>query len=434
MIQSVTELNRKIREVEVTPLELHEDLRERIEKYDQDVRSYVTLNENAEKLAGRMTDLARRGDLSGPLHGIPVSVKDLIETKGLRTTYGSAHYSENVSDANAQVVENLLDEGSYVIGKTNTHEFALGVVTSPTANPHDLSRIPGGSSGGSAAAIAAGLSVFALGSDTGGSIRIPASMCGITGLKPTYGIISTEGVFPESWSLDHVGPMVRFAEDLPIVMNAMGSRIENRSIEKPLKVGLISGFMESACNEVRNTVRSATQKMESAGLIEVSDFTSTIFGESLELHEVIDTSEIAAIHRDQYYTDPSIYLESSIREIESGLSRSAAEYIMATRSRDAMYEKFLKDMRGYDLLISPTLPKTAPTLNELQEIGGYVAFQSEFNYLGVPAMSIPCGFVNDLPVGLQLIGRRYDDSAPISLAIEFQNITDWHLDIPTRFR
>lgn len=435
MKKSILETVKQIRSGEVTAVEIYEGLISRITEFDENIRSYVTLNPLAEKETRILDEMVAHGKFRGPLHGIPVSVKDLIDTAGIRTTYGNSRFNSNIPKRDAAVVSHLKKSGAYVLGKTNTHEFALGIGTFPTVNPYDFSRIPGGSSGGSAAALAAEMSVFALGSDTGGSIRIPAAMCGITGLKPTYGKIPTDGVFPESWTLDHIGPMVRFAEDLPLVMEAMGAPIKRFRNRTRLKAGIIGDYFESSDRRVSNTVSHAIDKLESEGKIEVFHVGSEILQESMKFHEVIDTSEIATVHRTRYESEREVFTESSREQIESGMKRSAVEYIEAIRKRDALYEKLKEEMKGVDLLISPTLPKTAPTRKDLQskysaDHDSHVSFQSEFNYFGMPAISIPCGFVDGLPVGLQVASERDRDPVVINLAIEFQKLTDWHLRSP----
>src|SRR5579884_1452392 len=205
-----------------TPTELVEDALARIEQLDGEIRAFVTvMREEALAQAEEAERELRSGLFRGPLQGIPIGVKDLIAVKGVRTTAGSKVLADNVSQENAAVVEQLRKAGAVIIGKTNTHEFAYGTYTPPTRNPWNLDHIPGGSSGGSAAAVAAEMCLGALGSDTGGSIRIPAACCGVTGLKPTYGRVSCYGVIPLSWSLDHVGPLARSAEDCALIFDAI---------------------------------------------------------------------------------------------------------------------------------------------------------------------------------------------------------------------
>lgn len=436
MLGSISGTAEKIRLGDLSPVEVFEALKSSIEKHDGRIKSYTSLNEKAESDAVLLSKLADEGKFRGPLHGIPLSVKDLIDTAGLRTTYGNESFSSNVPVKNAVVVDNLLSSGSYVIGKTNTHEFALGAETPPTGNPFDIDRVPGGSSGGSAAALAADMALLALGTDTGGSIRIPAAWCGVTGLKPTYGMVSAEGVFPESWSLDHVGPMVRYAEDIPLVMKAMGVPLAPFEIKTPMKAVFISDFFEESNQKVSAGVREAVRVLESSGIIEVSDFNSGVFPESLALHEKIDLSEIATIHGVEYRAHRRGYMKTSMEQIEAGLQIPAHEYIAALRQRDALYSRLCRELGDVDVLISPTLPETAPLRTEfsgmsLADHDDYVKFQAEFNYLGMPALSVPCGFVDSMPVGLQVISRRNEDSKAVAVGIELQRLTSWHLTRPS---
>lgn len=366
---------------------------------------------------------------------MPVSVKDLIDTRGIATSYGNSHYSNNIPEKDAAVITAVKNSGGYVLGKTNTHEFALGMESEPTANPWDTERIPGGSSGGSAAAVAVGSAIFAIGSDTGGSIRIPAAMCGVTGLKPTYGSISAEGVFPESWTLDHIGPITRYASDIPMMMKAMGCDIGRAEMGKTAKAGVVTDYMEEVDTGVRKLLEDAISVLELKGLVSIFDFSSDLLEQANSYHEIIDTSEIAAIHKDRYREYPEIFLPTSVEQIESGMSRSGPEYVEAVRERDLLYSRYENAMGDAAFVILPTMAKTAPLKSEmrtmtLEEHAPYVKYLAFVNYLGNPAISIPCGFSNGLPVGIQIMARRNHDAELVALAAEYQKLTDWHLKYP----
>lgn len=435
MERSICETINELREGNTTPTNILNDLIERIGKHDRTIRSYLALDPRAEENASRAESILKNGNNVNPLTGIPVSVKDLIDTEGLATTYGNDYFKHNVPSSNATVVNNILNYGAYVLGKTNTHEFALGMESSPTSNPYDVTRIPGGSSGGSAAAVAAGMALFALGTDTGGSIRIPASMCGITGLKPTYGKVPADGVFPESWSLDHVGPMTRFAKDIPLLMSAMGYNISLPEQGKPVKAAVVREFFDQSDTIVGKTVEKALDKLVDNGIVEIVGIRAGVLAESMARHEVIDTAEIATVHRDLFRENEGIYLETSKEQIRAGLSRTATDYIDAVRQRDLLYSRFEKEMGDARIVLTPALPKVAPTKEEvrkmtLEEHAPYVLFQAPFNYLGMPALSVPCGFAEGLPVGLQVISRRDMDGEAVSIGAEYQKITAWHLRLP----
>lgn len=433
--KTLTELCSSIRSGETQAVDVAEYLLERIEKYDNKVKSYTTLNPEAIGIAERYDVMLKQGEYAGELHGVPLSVKDLIDTAGIRTTYGNKMYESYVPKSNAKVIDNLLSSGSYVLGKTNTHEFALGMVTPPTSNPYDLERIPGGSSGGSAAAVAAGMAIAALGSDTGGSIRIPSAMCGVTGLKPTYGMVSNEGVFPEAWSLDHVGPILRFASDIPLVMRNLGYDIGYRKSRKEIRAGIITENFGKSSHKVSNSVRGAISLLEGEDILRVSEFSTSALEDASRLHPVIDTSEIATVHSNRYRDHPEIFMKTSVEQILAGTKASAVDYITALRSREEIYRRLLVDMKGLDVLISPTLPHIAPTKKSIEESGSdnatsYDGFQMEFDYLGVPALSVPCGFADGMPVGMQIISRRMEDITAVQVGTEYQNLTDFHLKCP----
>ncbi len=429
MKKSISNLISLIKKGGLDPLELTEKLLQRIKKYDGVLNSYVALNPDAEKHAKSLNK-------SALLCGLPVSVKDLIDTAKIPTTYGSVIFKNYIPKRDAKVVANLKRAGAFVLGKTNTHEFALGIETPPTRNPWDITRIPGGSSGGSAASIAADLAVFALGTDTGGSIRIPASMCGITGLKPTYSNISTQGVFPESWSLDHVGPMCRFASDLPLLLEGMGYRVK-RSSKFPLKLGLESNFLSECKKDVKSALEAFVNKLVSERVAEVQEVSFPLLEQINSAHSIIDTSEIATVHKKIYPKHKKEYLPLSIEQIELGLKRSAVEYVEAIRFRSKAVKRVSYEFRRFDVLVTPTMPSVAPKISEvkkmtLEELYPFVKFLEPFNFLGFPALVVPCGFAN-LPIGVQLVSKPNQEGVLIGLAERYQSVTDWHTRTPAMF-
>ncbi len=438
MKYSIVELQAKISSGEISVSQVVDSLLNRIEKFDKQIESCKAINPKAR-------DDARSADLSygeqskkRKLFGIPVSLKDLIDTEHLVTTYGSPFYSDHIPSWDAKVVTNLKENGGIVLCKTNTHEFALGIESSPTKNPWDLTRIPGGSSGGSAAALAADLAVFALGSDTGGSIRIPASMCGITGLKPTYGALPVDGIYTEAYSLDHVGPMCRFASDLPMLLKSMGYQREVKLTDRKLKVGVEKSFFDQAEPCVRELVTGFVDKCTSEGFIEAKEVALPHVDVVNQKHGIIDTSEIAYVHRNQYDDHKSEYVPTSVEQIEIGRKNTATDYIDATRYMDVAKRDFSSTFEGIDLIVTPSLPKTAPTVAEtkaftLEELDPYVRLLESFNYVGFPALSIPCGFCSGLPVGVQLVSLPWREDLGISLAAKYQEVTDWHTKTPSGF-
>lgn len=408
-------------------------LLERIQKYDKELRSFTALNYG-------ITEEIDKASMKSELAGLPVAIKDLIDTSGLVTTYGSKAYRTNTPDHDAELIRSLKRNGGTILGKTNTHEFALGISTPPTRNPWDTSRIPGGSSGGSAASVAAGLSVFAIGTDTGGSIRIPSSMCGITGLKPTYGKISMGGTFPESFSEDHAGPMSRYASDLNIGLRSLGYSDLRPSMKNKYKVGIIENFFEQSNPGVGTLVNEAIDLLVSERVIvETKRFEIPNLHDIWKNHEIIDKAETHYVHSDLKRVKKIDYSKDAKDEIDAGRHISASKYISALQFKPKGIQDFSLAIQGLDAIISPTLPVTAPTLKEVEKFNlsdheVYTKFLTPFNYLGVPAITVPCGFNGGLPVGMQLISDVGNDCTVISLASAFQKLTDWHKRRPPNFK
>ncbi len=430
-IFSINELHERLKEGNASPVSILEEISKRVEKYDGKIKSYITLNQESFKFAEESERRIKAGEHLRLLEGIPLSVKDLMDTAGLRTTYGNSYYFNNIPEKNASIINNLLNAGAYVFGKTNTHEFGLGSRTEPTANPYDLKRIPGGSSGGSAAAIASGMGILATGSDSGGSIRIPASMCGVTGFMPTLGSLPTEGIFTESWTMDNPGPILKFSSDIPVVMEAMGKKIKIPKKLKHGKVGLISTALNSSAEGVQREVRHALDILEATDVIEIVEVNSPVLKKSRKFHEIIDLTELAVVHRENYMRRREIYLKASIAQIEEGMNLLAIQYADAQHHRDSLYSDFLSEMKGLDALVLPTLSHIAPRSDgsDRDEQQGE-SFLEEFNYLGLPAISVPCGFHRNMPVGLQFASRHQEDGNVIFLGNLFQKETDWHLKEP----
>lgn len=435
---SVAKVASLIADGDLSPTTLVDNLLRRIECFDAEVQSCLAINPRARVQAGLLAREAKLGRIRGPLHGIPVSVKDLIDTAGLRTTYGSPLFSNSVPRRDARVVSRLKEAGALILCKTNTHEFALGIETPPTKNPWETTRIPGGSSGGSAAALAADLALFAIGTDTGGSIRIPASMCGVTGLKPTYGAVSAEGVFPEAWSLDHVGPMCRFASDLPLLLECMGYPKRIKRVSRGFRVGLEKNFFERASKHVVSTVEAFVDKGVSEGFVEPVEVSLPLIDRINSAHGVVDTAEIATVHRQLYPRNRDKYLPASAEQIEMGQRVMAVDYAEAQRFRPKALAEVLRALRGVDLVVSPALPEEAPSIDRVKKMTlrdhyPYTMFLEPFNFVGLPALSLPCGFHGGLPVGVQLVSRPWKEDVLIGLAQRYQEVTDWHIRVPPRF-
>jgi len=377
-------------------------------------------------------------------------VKDLFETAGVRTTAGTLFLKDNVPTHDAVVIEKLRTAGAHLIGKTNTHEIALGVTT---ANPHfgicrnpwDPSRTPGGSSGGSAVAVATGMAIAAIGTDTGGSIRIPASLCGVVGLKPTFGRISLRGVFPLSWNLDHVGPLTRCVTDAAIVLQA----IAGYDAEDPqcamvpvddyvarLEDG-VSGFRIAVADglyvgesepEVLDSVGEAAEIFRGLGAV-VTPVSMEYLGEAALANGQMTQADAAAYHRQRLSEHPEMFGEDVRQRLEAGRALSAADYVAARRSQAVLRRQLERLLAEHHLLMLPTTPVTAPLI----EGGDAVAharrltrFTAPFNLTGLPAISIPGGFTRTgLPVGVQMVAAPWSEARLLQAARAYEREVDW---------
>ena len=392
----------------------------------------------------------------GSLHGIPISIKDLFETEGVKTACGSRLMAQYVPNVDCTVVKRLKQAGAILLGKTNTHEFALGGITPPTKNPWNLEHIPGGSSGGSAAAVAISSAIAATGSDTGGSIRIPASYCGIVGFKPTYGLVSRAGVFPESWSLDHVGPMTKRVEDAAFMLAAMAGydpsdpasshalipqyhNFLHANLERT-RIGIPRNYFFDGCDEqVSKLVLNAIEKLESLGCKRV-EFEFPYLDEIMAAYTTIVLAEASSVHEMNLRKATNEFREDSRLFLEEGLFIPATYYIQAQRIRAMVFPKISQLFRDFDAIITPTQPMVAPESNsqpsikdaaKLGEIDfAMVRYLAPFNLTGLPALTVPCGFSEGLPVGLQIVGRVFDETTVLCIGYAYQQATDWHLRFP----
>ena len=386
-----------------------------------------------------------RGMDRGPLHGIPTAHKDVFYTRGIRTTGGSLLYRDFVPDHNATVVERLAEAGAISVGKANLHELAYGATSKnphygSVLNPHNPGHITGGSSGGSAALVAADFLPFSLGTDTGGSIRIPASYCGVVGLKPTYGRVSRYGVLPLAFSLDHVGPLASCVEDCALVMNAISGpdrkdlsctekRVPNFAQArlptlKGVRVGIPLGFyFHHVHEEVAAAVKRTASDLEALGA-EIFEAQIPDMEEASSVARVIQLSEAASLYAG--YTDAQLFGEDVWALMEQGKLLHAHEYVNAQRLRSLFCAEFNQLWRKVDVLIAPATPMAAPKLEDTTvQFGDYeedVRMASTrlcraINFLGVPALSIPCGSTAaGLPIGMQLIGAPFTEAKLLRMA------------------
>ena len=404
---SLTEASELIQRGDLTPTRLAESLLERIMELEPLLEAWVTVNsDQVMRDAEIATELAEEGEFMSPLHGIPFGVKDIFYTKGMRTTMGSPIYSDFVPDYDAEIVKTLRGAGMVVMGKTETTEFALHD-PAPTRNPWNTDHTPGGSSSGSAAAVSSGMVQLALGSQTGGSVVRPSSYCGVVGFKGTYDLLSRVGVFPLSWSLDHVGFMTRTVEDAILTLKTVKPGLDNSSgfNENP-RIGLLSGyFKEEADGVVWRGFEKAVGKLwgEGAEFIDVSLPES--FKMVPDVHRVIMTVETAASHEDNFREHPEGYGDYIRGFISSGLLVPGTAYLRAQRIRGIIIDDILRLLRGFDCLACPATVDTAPRGLDWT---GSPAFNAPWSLTGLPSITVPSGLSEDnLPIGLQLVGKPY---------------------------
>ena len=451
-------LSRLVQSKEVSPVDIIDAHLARIEATEPMLNSFITLlPEEARAAARRAEREIQSGNYKGPLHGIPVALKDLFNTGGVRTTSGSRIFDNFIPERDCTVAARFHQAGAILLGKLNMHQFAYG----PTGenpdyghmhNPWDLDLITGGSSGGSGSAAAAGQCTITTGSDTGGSIRIPAALCGIVGLKPTYGLVSRYGLTPLSWSLDHPGPMVRTVEDAALSMNAIAgydpNDVASARVEIPdyttaltgdvrgLRIGVVKEYFEAPLDpEVDRSVRDAIGVLESMGAV-VTEVSFPMFNDSQAISGAILMSEAAAYHRDLLASDgEKLYPPVRVR-LEAGLFVSAADYLRAQQARSLFDRQARELLEHVDLLAGPTEPVTAPLLlaervqageREVGTTGALTQYTRPYNLTGFPAISVPCGFSEaGLPMALQLAGRPFDELTVLRAAHAYEQATEWH--------
>ncbi len=440
-----------VRRRAVSPVELTQACLQRIERLNPSHKAFITVTaELALQQARAAEQEIAHGHYRGPLHGIPVALKDLIDTAGILTTAGSAVFQQRVPPEDAEVVRRLKIEGAVLLGKTNLHEFAYGGsgmvgFFGMARNPRSPDHIPGGSSSGSASAVGSGLCFAALGTDTAGSIRLPASLCGVVGLKPSYGLVSARGVIPLSWSHDHIGPMTRTAQDAALVLQAIagydaadvGSReFPNgdytgalASSTHALRLGIARQyFFDDLEAEVAAAMNNALQVLETL-VASLSDASVPI-----DTGLTVRTAEIYAYHQALLAQHSDLYQPETLRRIRSHEGIPASDYIHKRRELDALRRAAPDLFAQHDLLITPTSPVPAPSIAELQAKPDDLRQREllllrntrPFNILGLPAISVPCGFTRaGLPVGLQIAGPPGGEARVLQLAHAYEQATGY---------
>jgi aspartyl-tRNA(Asn)/glutamyl-tRNA(Gln) amidotransferase subunit A len=449
---TISELVQRLRRREISPVEITEDGLRRIEKLNPALNAFITImSESARAEARRAEAEIFRGEWRGPLHGVPVALKDLIDTAGVRTTAASALYKDRVPNQDAEVVRRLRQAGAVIIGKNNLHEFAYGGSSlvsyfGDVHNPWNPGHIAGGSSGGSAAAVAAGLAYAAIGTDTAGSIREPAALCGCVGLKPTYGRVSSRGVIPLSSSLDHVGPLAMTVEDAAIVLQAsLGYDTADITTSNVPVADYVSGLRENAkllrvgvprayfFDDLDPEVASAIDH----ALRGIQTLVAEIKEVKLEVptDRTLQAAESYAYHAENVAKTPASYQPETLRRIRSGETVTAAEYIERRCDLDKARRNIGQIFADVDLLVTPTMPIPAPAIADLKANQDalrpaelkLLRNTRPFNVWGLPAISVPCGFTQSgLPIGLQIAGPHWREDLVLRLAHAYEQATAWH--------
>ncbi len=481
--KTIAELSAGLEAGDFSSVELTQCYLDRINTLDEQLNSFITVTPDLALEQAKQADEQRAAGNAGILNGIPLAQKDIFCTKDVKTSCGSKMLDPFISPYNATTINKFNDSGAVMLGKTNMDEFAMGSSNEtswygPVKNPWQLDSVPGGSSGGSAAAVAARLAPAATGTDTGGSIRQPASFCGITGLKPTYGRVSRYGMIAFASSLDQAGPMTRTAEDAALMLNVMAGLDprDSTSVDEAvpdytaglndsmagLKIGLPKEyFAEGLDDAVAKVIDSAVKEYEKMGAVikEISLPTSKL---AVPAYYIIAPSECSSnlsrmdgVRYGYRCEDPQDLNDLYIRSRGEGFGAEVkrrilvgtyalsegfydAYYVKAQKTRRLISDDFSQAFADVDVIMGPAAPSTAFKIGELTDdpITMYLSdiYTIAVNLAGLPGMSIPAGFVNDMPVGLQLIGKHFAESKLLNIAHQFQQETDWHLKTPSAFK
>ena len=456
MLTSIVETSELLRKGKVSPVELTKSCLAQIEKLNPTLNAFITVTAELALTQARTAEAEiLRGHCRGPLHGIPLALKDLIDTAGIRTTAASALFKDRVPAEDAEVVRRLKEAGAVLLGKQNLHEFAYGgssIISyyGEVHNPWDPARIAGGSSGGSAASAAAGLGYGAIGTDTAGSIREPAALCGVVGLKPTYGRVSVRGVIPLSLSLDHIGPIARTVSDAAAILQGIAGYDANdahsadvpvpdyvaglRDEVKQLRIGVPRKFFyEDLDPEIASAVEQAI------GVLRIVGCNLSEIEIDVPTDRTLQTAESYAYHAKFASRSPELYQPETLRRIRKGEDISAQDVEQRRRELKQIRGEIHKVFEGVDVLVTPTTPVPAGAIDELKKDPELLRPHElmllrntrPVNVWGLPAISVPCGFTTaGVPIGLQIIGPQWREDRVLQLAYAYEQATDWHKRSP----
>jgi aspartyl-tRNA(Asn)/glutamyl-tRNA(Gln) amidotransferase subunit A len=450
-----------LRARQLSPVELTDAYLDRIERLDPTLNAYIRVMPDQARAAARAAEREIVGGRwRGPLHGVPLGIKDLFDVAGVPTTMGSPILRDNLPVVDSTVVSQLKAAGAVILGKHNLHEFAFGITSEnphfgAVHNPWALERVPGGSSGGTAAAVAAGLCAAGLGSDTGASIRAPASFCGIVGLKPTYGRVSRAGALPLAWSLDHAGPLVRSVADCAMLLQAIAGHDERDPASAARPVPDFSATLDEGVNGLRigvpreyffDIVEPDVDRLVRAAIATLGQLGARVQEVSLPhvrdaqlAGNVIMSSEAAAWHSTWLRERPHEYGPDVLQRIRGGLLVRATEYLHSQQMRTLIQQDFARAFEQVDVVVGPTVPIVAPPIGRTFEPGGPLSMPPRAvanrttvpcNLTGMPAISVPCGFSDGLPVGLQIMGAAFAEPLVLRVAAAYERATDWRQQRP----
>jgi aspartyl-tRNA(Asn)/glutamyl-tRNA(Gln) amidotransferase subunit A len=454
--KSIAEVAEDVRARRLSPVELTEACLARIGQVDSQLNAFITLTSESAREDARAAEAEiAAGNYRGTLHGIPLALKDIFDVAGVRTTAASKILADNVAAEDSGVTKHLRKAGAVLLGKLNLHQFAYGATGrssefGPARNPWDTERVTGGSSSGSGAAVASGECFAAMGTDTGGSIRIPASLCGVVGLKPTFGRVSRAGLLPLSWSLDHAGPLTRTVQDAAMVLQAVAGRDESDDWSsdeavpnytatlgdgvKGLRIGVPDSFFnESLLPEIDAAVKEALSVLEGLGAT-IEPVTMPFIADIPNALTAIMLPEALAYHQKWMAERPEDYADDVRYRLELGSTFPAVDYVQAQRFREMAVRAWRDEVFSrFDLIATAATQTTATPIeaSDLSVVFSLIRLTNPLNLLGVPAISVPCGFSpQGLPIGLQLVGRWWDEAAVLRAAHAYEQATDWHARRP----